>query len=60
MVACEAVVAEWLLWVCPFLSTLGYPIVFLINLIGSASIFVPIPGFALLFFMPSLGKVVRE
>lgn len=55
MVACEGLVAEWLLWICPMLATLGYPAVFLINLVGSASIFVPIPGFALIFFMPGLG-----
>jgi membrane protein YqaA with SNARE-associated domain len=52
MVACEALLVEWLSWLCPML---GYPAVFLINLIGSASIFIPIPGFALLFFMPGLG-----
>jgi membrane protein DedA with SNARE-associated domain len=55
MVACEALVVEWLLWVCPLLSTLGYPVVFIINLIGSASVFIPIPGFAIIFFMPGLG-----
>ena len=55
MVACEALVAEWMLWICPPLATLGYPVVFLINLIGSASIFIPVPGFAVIFFMPGLG-----
>jgi len=55
MVVCETLVAEWMLWACPLLDTLGYPIVFLINLIGSATVFVPVPGFALLFFLPVLG-----
>jgi len=55
MVACETIVGEWFLWACPFLYSLGYPMVFLINLIGSASIFIPVPGFAILFFMPLLG-----
>jgi len=55
MVVCETLVAEWLLWVCPLMSSFGYSMVFLVNLIGSASIFLPIPGFALVFFMPSMG-----
>lgn len=47
--------AGWMAWICPLLGTFAYPAVFLVNLIGSASIFLPIPGFILVFFLAGMG-----
>ncbi|RLI98276.1 MAG: hypothetical protein DRO99_01095 [Candidatus Aenigmatarchaeota archaeon] len=55
MPTCEALLAGWLSWLCPTLSAFAYPTVFITNLIGSASIFFPLPGFALVFFLAGTG-----
>jgi membrane protein YqaA with SNARE-associated domain len=55
MAACETVLTALFSWMCPYIATLAYPMALLVNLIGSASIFLPLPGFAFVFFLAGMG-----
>lgn len=54
--AFESWLAQFSAWAYEFALAYGYPGVFLINLIGSATIFFPVPAFALTF---ALGAVLN-
>jgi len=55
MATCELMLPVFLSFLCPLMHASGYLTVFIANLVGSASIILPLPSFALVFFMAGLG-----